>query len=164
MHWRALPWRFYWGRRVQTRLAKISYVNMGMEYWHNKKNGREIPPRKLCCGGTCDPIKVDIFTTCHKRYRIQVCRHREAYSGNLFPQLFFVKSKSLTPIIGILSTMLVNKAGLGLQNTVTSENKKLLSSQRASMELILDVTGESKLSTADHLQVLREERCEKNKR
>ena len=40
------------------------------------------------------------------------------------PHLFFVKSKSLPHILGTLSTMLVNKSGLGLQDSVTSANDK----------------------------------------
>ena len=32
--------------------------------------------RKLCHGGMCNLIRVDIFTTCHEGYRIRVHRHR----------------------------------------------------------------------------------------
>ena len=35
------------------------------------------------------------------------------------PRLFFVKLKSLQPIVGILSTIPVKKVGLGLQDPVT---------------------------------------------
>ena len=52
------------------------------------------------------------------------------------PRLFFVKTKSLSPIVLTLSTMLANKFGLGLLNPVTSVKKKYLSLQRASTELI----------------------------
>ena len=38
--------------------------------------------------------------------------------------LFFRKSISLPPIVGTLSTILVKKAGLGLQNPVTSADEK----------------------------------------
>ena len=36
------------------------------------------------------------------------------------PHIFFGKSKTLPPIVGALSTFPVKKAGLGLQNPVTS--------------------------------------------
>ena len=39
------------------------------------------------------------------------------------PRLFFGKLKSLTPLIGTLSTITVNKDGLGLQSSVTSMEK-----------------------------------------
>ena len=42
------------------------------------------------------------------------------------PHLLFGKSKTLSPILGTLSTMPVNKASLGLLNTVTSANEKYL--------------------------------------
>ena len=40
------------------------------------------------------------------------------------PHLLFGKSKTLSSIIGYLSTMLVNKCGMGLLNPVTYVNKK----------------------------------------
>ena len=43
------------------------------------------------------------------------------------PRLFFGKSKTLSPIIGTLSKMSLNKYGLGLLNPVTSAKKKYLS-------------------------------------
>ena len=54
--------------------------------------------------------------------------------------------------------MPVKKYDLGLLNPLTSANKKYLSSQRASTELIRYVTGEGKFSNANHLLVLRDER------
>ena len=36
------------------------------------------------------------------------------------PRLFFRKSKSLTPIVGTLGMVPVNKSGIGLLNTMTS--------------------------------------------
>ena len=44
------------------------------------------------------------------------------------PQIFFRESKSLTPLIGALSTMPVNKASMGLLNPMTSADGKHLSS------------------------------------
>ena len=54
--------------------------------------------------------------------------------------------------------MPVNKAGLGLQNPIKSTNKKVLSLQHESAEIIRVAMGESELSAANHLQVVREER------
>ena len=54
--------------------------------------------------------------------------------------------------------MPVKKSGLGLLNPVTSTNKKYLSVQRASTELIWSVTGEGAFYNANHLLVPREER------
>ena len=60
--------------------------------------------------------------------------------------------------MGTLNTMPVKKAGLGLQNPVTSVDEKYPSLQHASTELIWAVTGERELSTANNLLALREER------
>ena len=76
--------------------------------------------------------------------------------GGGFPGLFLGKYKSLTPLVGTLNTIPVKKSGLGLQNPVTSTDKKFQSSRRASTELIHTVTEESELSTAGQLQALRE--------
>ena len=54
----------------------------------------------------------------------------------LLSHLFFVKSKSLLSMVVTLSTILDMKSGLGLQKPVPLANEKLLSSQRASTELI----------------------------
>ena len=43
---------------------------------------------------------------------------------NFLPCLFFGKSKTLPQIIGYLSTFLVKKSVLGLQNSVKSEKDK----------------------------------------
>ena len=58
-----------------------------------------------------------------------------------FFRLFFGKMKTLSPIVGSISTMLVKKAGLGLLNTVTSAQEKYLSYQRGIAELFQAVTG-----------------------
>ena len=78
------------------------------------------------------------------------------------PHLFFGMTKFLSPIVGALSTMPVNKYRLGLLNPVTSEKVKYLIFQQASTELIRDVTGGA-FSKADHLLALREERRERAK-
>ena len=54
-------------------------------------------------------------------------------------------------VVGALSTMPVNKYGLGLLNTVTFEQEKYLSSTRGSTELVRAVTGGERLSNGDHL-------------
>ena len=74
--------------------------------------------------------------------------------GIFLPRLFFINSKSLTPLIGTLSTIPAKKANLGLQNPVMSA-KNNLSSQCTRAELILAVMGEVKLSTANKLLELR---------
>ena len=57
--------------------------------------------------------------------------------------------------------MLIKKPGPGLQYLVTLSNKKYLILLRAIIKLIGAVTGASKISTADHLLALREERNDK---
>ena len=59
--------------------------------------------------------------------------------------------------------MPANKSGLGLQNLVTSANKKFTSSQRASTELIRALMGESGFSTTYHFHEVKEERIEGRK-
>ena len=43
---------------------------------------------------------------------------------NVLPRLFFGKTKSLSPIVGYLSTTLVKKPGLVILNPVTSGKEK----------------------------------------
>ena len=57
---------------------------MGAENLHDQKNRKEIYPGKLRRGGTCDPIGVEIYTTCHKEYGRSVCGSGENDLGNLF--------------------------------------------------------------------------------
>ena len=59
--------------------------------------------------------------------------------------------------------MPVKKSGLGLLNPVTSANKKYLSLERASTELIRAVIVESVFSNANCLLALREERRDEKK-
>ena len=73
------------------------------------------------------------------------------------PCLFFVKTKTLSLVVGSLSTMLVKKSGLGLLNPVTSYQEKYLSSTRGSAELVRAVMVGKAFSNADHLQTLSEE-------
>ena len=77
---------------------------------------------------------------------------------NVLPRIFFGKTKTLPPIVGALSTMLVKKDGLGLLSPVNSSLDKYLISPRGSTELIWAVMGGGELSNADHLRTLGEER------
>ena len=57
------------------------------------------------------------------------------------PRLFFGNTKTPSPSVEGLSTVLVSKAVLELLNPVTSGQEKYLSSTRGSAELIQAVTG-----------------------
>ena len=70
---------------------------------------------------------------------------------NFFPCLFFGNSKYISPIVGTLSTMPVNKSGMGILNPVTSANNKELSLKHASTEFIQAVMGVGIFSNANHL-------------
>ena len=78
--------------------------------------------------------------------------------GIFLPRLFFGKTKTLSLVVGALSTMPVTKAGLELLNPVTSAQEKYLSSSQGSTELTRAVTGGGGFSDADHLRTLSEER------
>ena len=68
--------------------------------------------------------------------------------------LFFRKSKTLSPKVGILSTTPVKKSELGLMNPMTSSNDKYLIFQSVSTELIQAVIVEGEFYNADHLLAL----------
>ena len=72
------------------------------------------------------------------------------------PLLFFVKSETLSTIVGTLSTMLVKKSGLKLLNPLTSANYNYLSLQRARTDLNRYVKKEGAFSNATDLLALRE--------
>ena len=78
--------------------------------------------------------------------------------GAFLPYLFFGKSKTLSPILGTLSTMPVSKAGLGLLSSMVSTNEKYLSLQCASTNMVQVVTGEGTFSNPNRLLMFREER------
>ena len=59
----------------------------------------------------------------------------------LLPRLFFVNTKTLSPVAGSLSTMTVNKFGMGLLSPVISDQENYLSSAHGSSELVQAVTG-----------------------
>ena len=76
---------------------------------------------------------------------------------NFLLSLFFENTKTLSPVVGALSTMPVRKYGMGLLNTVMSDQDNYLSSTQGNAELTWDVTGGEELSNADHLRTLSEE-------
>ena len=138
-------------------MVEISYADVGEEYQHDQKNRREIPPVELRRSGTCNPIRMDISSTCHLGHRILVRGSGEYDLQNIFPCLFFGKTITLSPVVGVLSKMPVRRAGLGLMNPVTSDQEKYLSSTRGSTNLIWAVTGGGGLSNADHLRTISED-------
>ena len=79
-------------------------------------------------------------------------------SENSLPRLFFGNTKTLSPVVGSLSTMPDKKAGLGILNPVTSAQEKYLGSTRGSVELVRAVTGGGEFSNANHLWTISEER------
>ena len=64
--------------------------------------------------------------------------------------------KTLSPVVGNISTMPVKKARLGLLNPVSSEQDKYLSSLWGSEEMVQAVTGGGAFSNANHLRTLSE--------
>ena len=65
-------------------LAAGSHGGVGKEHPHDQKNYSAIYPGKLRRCDPSDPIRVDIFTTCDKKYGMRVCGSEKYYSGNLF--------------------------------------------------------------------------------
>ena len=55
---------------------------------------------------------------------------------NVLSHLFFGRLKTLPPVVGTLSTFLVNKSKMGLQNSVTSAEEKYTSFLCARYDLI----------------------------
>ena len=82
---------------------------------------------------------------------------------NFLPCLFFGKTKTLSPIVGNLSTIPVNKSVMGLLGPLTSAQEEHLRSPRGSAELVQAVTGGGAFSNADHLQTLSKERRDRKK-
>ena len=75
------------------RLAERTHIDVGAEYFHDQQNCREMSPVKLRCGGTLDPIGVDISTVRHYEYGGHVHRSGKDDSGNLFASYFLRKEK-----------------------------------------------------------------------
>ena len=71
-------------------------------------------------------------------------------------RLSFGNTENISPVVGTLSTMMVNKSGLGLLNIVTSAQEKYLNPQRGSAELARAVTRGRSFSNSDHLRTISE--------
>ena len=119
MHGRAISGDLHRGQGVQELLDERVYSDVGAEHWNEQQNRGEIKPGELRRGGTRNPIRVDISTKLHLGQGDAFFGSGEADPGNLFDSYFLRKYKSLSPIMGAISTMLVNKPGLGLLNPVT---------------------------------------------
>ena len=94
---------------------------------------------------------MDIFATCAKIYRTGICVNGGISAGKRLPLRFFRGSKTLPPVVGALNKFLVNKAGLGLLNSITSPKDKYNSSICVSCELVGAVMGERSFSTLDYI-------------
>ena len=81
----------------------------------------------------------------------------------ILPPLFFGNTKTLSSVVGALSTIPVKKYGLGILNPVTSAQENYLSFTQGSKELVRAVTGRGEFSNANHLRTLSEERRDKKK-
>ena len=73
-------------------------------------------------------------------------------------RLFFGKKTFLSPIVGYLTLMPINKFGLGLLNLVTSAKESYLSSQQGKAELFWAIAGGVAFSNVNHLLALWYER------
>ena len=80
------------------------------------------------------------------------------------PCILFVNTKTLSSIVGALSTIPVKKSVQGLLNPVALAKEKYLSYQRGSAELIQAVTRGRAFSNTGHLLALRGERCGRKKK
>ena len=87
----------------------------------------EISSGKLCRGGPCNPIGVDIFANSDKIYETSVCGSEKVLLETFLSHLFLGKSKTLPPVVGALSMFRVKKYGLCLHNPVTSAASKYTS-------------------------------------
>ena len=74
-------------------MAERAYIDVVAEHLHNRQKRRELLQRELRRGGMHDPIRVDISTTRHNRYRGFVCGSGEDDSGIFLSCLLFVKTK-----------------------------------------------------------------------
>ena len=84
-------------------------------------------PRKVTIRWSVRSIWSGYFSTCEEKYGICVRRSVEYSSGNLLPCIFFIKYKSMPPIIVTIITLPMKKYGLGLQKPVTSADENFQS-------------------------------------
>ena len=156
MHKRTLSWGLHWGRQVQKRLAERAYADVGEKHRHDQQNCREVPPGELLNSGMF--IQSECIFLQHVTWDTG-----NAFKGvekmirkTFLPRIFFRNTKTLSSIIGTLSTMPIKVTGIGLLNQETSETEKCPSSQQGSAELIRAMTGGGAFSHANHLQTLGE--------
>ena len=97
---------------------------MGEKYSCCHQNGRKISSGQLCCGGPGDPIIVDFLQRVIRDIEKLFAGVGKVLREIFFPRILFVKSKNLPPIVGDLSTSLVNKYGIVPQNHVKSPADK----------------------------------------
>ena len=88
-----------------------------LKFARSEKNG-EIPPGKLRQCVPIDLIRNDIFVMCDKKRGYLFAVLEKLIWDNFLSRLFLRKLKFLPSILGTLSTFLVIKYGLGLQNLV----------------------------------------------
>ena len=88
---RTLSWGLHWGRRVQTQFAERTYADVGEEYQQDQLNCGEILPGELLCSGTCNPIRMYIYSTRHLGHRRRVRGSGEDYSRTIFASSFLHK-------------------------------------------------------------------------
>ena len=132
----------YQGLHVQTVLDAGYYGSVRKEHYHDHQNFGEIYAGKLRCSGLRNPNRVDIFATYDEKRGICVCRSTEASSEEKIIHASSSENRTLPSIIGTLSSMLVKKSVLGLQNLVTPADENFLSSLCAITELIRAMKGE----------------------
>ena len=153
----ALSQGFYWGRQVQERLDEIAYTDMGEDNWHDQQNHGEISLGELHRGGTRNPIRVDISTTCHLGRGGCVFRSGEDAPGNLFASYFLRKEKPL-----IHSRSSNNDAGqeiwIGTTESSNVSEGKIPKFSEGKCGANSGRGGGGSFSNADHLLKLGEER------
>ena len=127
MYGRTLSWGLHWGRRVQTQLVERACADVGEEYQHDQLKRGKISPGELRRSGTCNPIRMDFIQRVTWDTGDSFAGLEKIIYETFLPRLFFRNTKSLSPVLGDLSTIPVKKSGLGLLNPVTSsqENPKL---------------------------------------
>ena len=100
-------------------MAKRSDIEVGETHLCNHRNSGGISPVELRRGGFTIQLEWIFLKWLTKYTGYAFAGVDKIFQEIFLPCLFFVKSKSLPPIVGILITMLVKKYGLGLQYPVT---------------------------------------------
>ena len=123
-------------------MAEIAHADVEEKHQQDQKNHGETSPGELGLSGTYNPIRVYFLqrVTWDTGYAFE--RVDKTIWEFVLLHLFFQKTKTLSPIVGSLSTTPIKVAGIILLNPVTSEKKKYLIYHQGSAELIRYVTGE----------------------